>query len=155
MKKKLLSTYFIIALFFPIEIFSQTSMLVKDAYGIVVKSSTNDSITYVTKSGKEIGFPFPLNVVSYKGGIKKLKKGILKNVHSINGEFNIRTLFYVLFDENLHIKEVRAIDVIPKLGNWKELSEEYVSFIYKTEGKWKKKQKGREWYIYVFSMSIN
>ena len=158
-KKIIIAIY--IALCFPVSIYSQAikgksySRYIRDEYGIVVKSIIDSTLVYVTKTGKKLIIHYPLNTIHYEGGIKKLKEDICHNVADINNENNIRGLFYILFDANLHIIETRAVDVAPIVDNWPVIVSNYLLYLNKTEGKWIKDKEGLNYYLYAFLTIVN
>lgn len=152
-------------LLFPLSVFSQTSgqeagddcKCIKDDYGVVIKDVTDSTLVYVMKDGTELTFHEPLNATLYYDelGDRQLKKEIYDSVVYADEEPFVKGLFFILFDSTLQIKEVRAINVVPKVPNWIEMTQKYISYFYRTQKKWIRLQDGLPWYLHGMVFNVN
>ena len=78
-----------------------------DEHGIFMKEMTDSSLIFVTTQGDEYLVHNRFNNISYIGGAKKLKEDMCSSVDIYESENNILVIFYILFDNNLQIKDVR------------------------------------------------
>lgn len=132
------------------------SLRMKDQYGTVIEHITDSTLTYITKDSAKLIIPLPANsTIHYVGGIESLKRNICLNVPEINSENHIQGLFYILFNSCLQIKEIRVINIAPIVPFWEKMTESYISYLYKTQGKWVKDIDGLPWYLYTFAMTLH
>lgn len=99
----------------------------------------------------------PLNGVEFSGGNEALISyldSIYHNHYTYNGlNTNLIEFFYLLFDENLNIKEVRVIE-FEKRSKKYEYKQNTVRTIFKealfdTKGLWLKRKMNSKWYVYL------
>uniref|UniRef100_A0AB33JQR2 Uncharacterized protein n=1 Tax=Prevotella sp. GTC17262 TaxID=3236797 RepID=A0AB33JQR2_9BACT len=128
---------------------------IKDKYGIVICNVTDSDMVYCTKENVKISFPIPLKMIEYEGGLKKLKKDMWHNIVDINNENHILGLVYILFDEYLHIIEIRAVNIAPMIDNWPIMTREYLQYLQKTEGRWRRISQKSKYYLYAFPYTFH
>lgn len=126
-----------------------------DEYGVVVQFITDSCMVYCTKDSDTLHFAMPLNMVEYEGGERKLKYEICQHVINCEDENNVPGLVFILFDDKLHIKEIRAIK-IPLINiDWHKLTYNYLQYLRQTEGKWRIISKKSKYYLYSFRFLFN
>ncbi|WP_018464288.1 hypothetical protein [Segatella paludivivens] len=152
------SLIIIFLVFFSRNIMSQTIMPTKentplsDEHGVFMKEMTDSSLVFITTQGNEYLVHNPFKNISYIGGEKKLKEDMSSTVETYDSESNIFVLFYILFDNNLQIKDVRCIDVSPKVENWDSFINKYLLYLRSTQGKWIKNDNiSCKYYLYGFA----
>ena len=156
------SLIIIFLVFFSSNIMSQTIMPTKedtqlsDEHGVFIKEMTDSSLIFVTTQGNEYLVHNRFNNISYIGGEKKLKEDMCSSVDIYESENNILVIFYILFDNNLQIKDVRCIDVCPKVENWDSIINKYLLYLRSTQGKWMKSDNtSGKYYLYRFAGVID
>ena len=134
-------------------VYCQNSNIMYDEYGPVYASLNDSIIVYVTKEGKQL--EIKLNQVVFKDGDDHLKEYLRKNYYKPNvwdDDYCYRVFFFILFDSNLSIKEIRGS--IPPLRFYTELKKKriklYAEGLKRTKSKWKKIT-NQKWYVYCFS----
>lgn len=127
-----------------------------DEYGVFIKEKTDSSLIFVTTQGNEYLVHNPFKNISYLGGDKKIKEDMSSCVETYDSENHILVIFYILFDNNLQIKDVRCIDVCPKVENWDSIINKYLLYFRSTQGKWIKSDNilGK-YYLYRFAGVID
>jgi len=121
-----------------------------------MKERTDSSLIFVTTQGDEYLVHNPFKNISYIGGEKKLKEDMCSSVDIYESENNILVIFYILFDNNLQIKDVRCIDVCPKVENWDSIINKYLLYLRSTQGKWMKSDNtSGKYYLYRFAGVID
>lgn len=132
---------------------SQNLNIFVDSNGVIINKITDTTMVYCTKSNKK--YLILKNAVCYEGGINQLKNDIYDNLPAIDYEYNVREVFFVYFDKNLNIIEVRATNLAKMENQGKKYLNDYIKAIQSTKGKWKKCKEGQKWYLYVFSLHIH
>jgi len=124
-----------------------------DEYGPIYASKNDSIIVYITKEGKQL--EIKLNQVIFKGGDDNLKEYLRTNYYKSNdwdNDYSYRVFFFILFDSNLSIKEIRGS--VPPLGYYTESKKAriklYKKGLKRTKSKWKKIA-NQKWYLYCFS----
>lgn len=69
-------------------------------------------------------------------------------------EFNAHVAYSLLFDSNLHIKDVRMLDIYPHSYLLKPYHEWIKDILLSTERKWYKENNKRKWSVYIFVIHI-
>jgi hypothetical protein len=113
----------------------------------------NNNAVYVTKEGNTLSVN--LNDIDYKDSNDKLINDIYNNIE-INHECNIKQVFFILFDKDLNIIEVRAADMLnPAYRRCPDIKK-YINSIRSTQGNWvcKKSNAKNELHLFVFSMLV-
>jgi hypothetical protein len=130
----------------------------------VVLSIHKDKMIYSNNNAEKYHVISGNQFIEYVDGIDTLKSLFLKEYysHCYNGtEYNIFERIYILFDNELNIKEVR-IQKRP-LEERTTYEKFIVDFFIKSSGKWiyknssienTKNTKNTKWYIYSFSIRI-
>ena len=152
----------IILVFFSSNMMAQTIMPTKentqlsDEHGVFIKEMTDSSLIFVTTQRDEYLVHKPFKNISYIGGEKKLKEDMCSSVDIYESENNILVILYILFDNNLQIKDVRCIDVCPKVENWDSIINKYLLYLRSTQGKWMKSDStSGKYYLYRFAGVID
>ena len=150
MKKR----YFILllSLLCPIGVCCQMVNNVCDEFGVIYMPVNDSTIIYNTKKGKK--YEVKLNKVYYVDGEDNLKK-YLKERYSLfdnSDDYAYRVFFFMLFDSNLKIKEIRGV-VLP-LSHYtktnKKRIKQYMKGLKRTKNRWLKKS-NQNWFVYSFS----
>ena len=134
-------------------VYCQNSKIMYDEYGPIYASKNDSIIVYITKEGKQL--EIKLNQVIFKGGDDNLKDYLRKNYYKPNDwddDYSYRVFFYILFDSQLRIKEIRVS--IPPLRYFTESKKKriklYTKGLKRTKSRWKKNT-NQKWYVYCFS----
>jgi len=124
-----------------------------DGYPIVEKIDSTE-VYYVKKNGEKLIAYF--KGVEFNGGRDSLSaylNDVYYNHPSYNyEEYNMLSLFFILFDKNLNIVEVRIMK--------RPRNEEFyyddilIEALKSTTGMWHKTVDNKEWYIYLHSQRI-
>ena len=78
------------------------------------------------------------------------------SVDIYESENNILVMFYILFDNNLQIKDVRYNDLCPKAENGDSIINKYLLYLRSTQGKWMKSDNtSGKYYLYRFAEVID
>ena len=78
------------------------------------------------------------------------------SVDTCKSEDHILVIFYILFDNNLQIKDVRYNDVCPKAENEDSIINKYLLYLRSTQGKWMKSDNtSGKYYLYRFAWVID
>lgn len=136
-------------------VYCQNSKIMYDEYGPIYASKNDSIMVYITKEGKQL--KIKLNQVIFKSGDENLKEYLRNNYYKPNDwddDYSYRVFFFILFDSNLRIKEIRAS--IPPLWYYyysesqKERIKLYTEGLKRTQSKWKKIT-NQKWYVYCTS----
>jgi len=134
-------------------VYCQNNNIMYDEYGPIYASKNDSIIVYITKEGRQL--EIKQNQVFFKGGDGCLKEYLRNNYYIPNerdDDYSYRVFFYILFDSNLRIKEIRGS--VPSFKSIEESKKKrikiYTKGLKKTKSKWKKIT-NQEWYIYCFS----
>ena len=134
-------------------VYCQNNKIMYDEYGPIYASKNDSIIVYITKEGKQL--EIKLNQVIFKGGDDNLKEYLRKNYYKPNDwddDYSYRVFFFILFDSNLGIKEIRGS--IPPLRSYTESKKKriklYTKGLKRTNSKWKKIT-NQKWYVYCTS----
>ena len=99
---------FTLVLLCSLSVYSQDNKIIYDEYGPIYTSMNDSIMVYHTKEGKQL--EIKLNQVCFKDGddylIEYLKKIYYK--FNYNDDYSYRVFFFVLFNSNLRIKEIRG-----------------------------------------------
>lgn len=124
-----------------------------DVHGVIIKKMDKKHAVYVTKDGNSLSVS--LDDIKYKYSNDRLINDIYSNIE-INHECNIKQVFFILFDQDLNIIEVRAADMFnPGYRRCPDISQ-YIASIRSTQGNWIQKEpnaKG-QLHLFVFSMLV-
>ncbi|MDL2283003.1 hypothetical protein LJB94_00625 [Odoribacter sp. OttesenSCG-928-G04] len=105
-----------------------------------------DSTTYIKLDGKEISTS---NQIGYEGGnnsLLKLMDSIYFSTYFDGDEINSFIMYYVLFDTDLNIDEIR---IYKRLGVDDQYDDFIINSLKSTQGKWQKKHESSEkWYLF-------
>lgn len=113
-----------------------------------VTNASDSTFTYVMKDGRKIQATIPANI-RYIDGIDSLKRKMVSELDDGDEDRYLRVLFFVLFDKNLHIDEVRVASVVPCDMDCERIAEKYIKYLHHTEKEWIP-QGRREWYVCFF-----
>lgn len=125
---------------------------------ITYHTRTNpDSIIYIRQAGEKINVN--LNV-EFKGGIDSLNT-FCDSLYYNRADYNYREIneyvvFYILFDNNLRIQDIRIHSrLLENCGKY-DYNSLFKRILIQTEGKWKlKTSSSKTWYLYVGSHRFN
>ena len=150
--KKVVGILFLVSLC-SFSVYCQNSKIMYDEYGPIYASKNDSIIVYITKEGKHL--EIKLNQVIFKGGDDNLKEYLRNNYYESNDwddDYSYRVFFFILFDSNLSIKEIRGS--IPPLRYYTESKKKriklYTKGLRRTKSKWKKIS-NQKWYVYCTS----
>lgn len=132
---------------------SVTDRCIYDIHGVIIKKMDKNHAVYVTKDGNSLSVN--LNDINYQYSKDKLIHDI-NNKIEIDHECNIRQMFFILFDQDLNIIEVRAADIShPDYIRCPNINK-YIDLIKSTQGNWvfKNTNTKDELHLFVFSMLI-
>jgi len=143
---------FTLVLLCSLSVYSQDNKIIYDEYGPIYTSMNDSIMVYHTKEGKQL--EIKLNQVCFKDGddylIEYLKKIYYK--FNYNDDYSYRVFFFVLFNSNLRIKEIRGTTL--PLNSYSESKRKriktYTKGLKRTKSKWKKVT-NQKWYVYCFS----
>lgn len=131
----------------------ETDRCIYDIHGVIIKRMDKNHAVYVTKDGKSLSVN--LNDINYKFSNDKLIHDIYNNI-KIDHECNINQVFFILFDQDLNIIEVRAADM--SNSSYKRCPDikKYIDLIKSTQGNWvlKNTDTKDELHLFVFSMLV-
>ena len=147
--------FLILARIFPLNICCQNASIIQDQYGPIYTSWNDSVLTYHTKEGKKL--EIAANRVVFKHGEDALKK-YLRNkyyqlYHPDDCDDNFRVFFFLLFDSNLKIKEVRGV-VLPYSQfseSRKKRVKSYMKWLKHTKKQWIR-ETNQKWYVYCFDI---
>lgn len=126
-----------------------------DEHGVFIKERTDSSLIFVTTQGDEYLVHNPFKNISYIGGENQLKENMASSVDTYKSEDHILVIFYILFDNNLQIKDVRCIDVCPNVENGDSFINKSLLYLRSTQGKWRKSgNTSGKYYLYRFAVGI-
>ena len=143
---------FSLVLLCSLSVYSQNNKIIYDEYGPIYTSMNDSIIVYNTKEGKQL--EVKLNQVSFKDGDDYLKEYLKKNWYksNYNDDYSYRVYFFILFNSNLKIKEVRGTTL--PLSSYSESKKKriktYTKGLKRTKSKWEKVT-NQKWYVYCFS----
>ena len=127
----------------------------KDIYGhpIGFLLEDNKNIYYTEKGKKIITYIGEIEFNEGKDSLAAYLNDVYYNHPSYNyEEYNMWSLFFILFDKNLNIVEVR----IMKRPRNEEFYYDsiFIEALKSTAGMWHKTVEGKEWYIYLHGQRI-
>lgn len=130
---------------------------VKDIYGKpICYLLKNNDVIYFSDEGVKI--KAILGGVEFNKGPDSLSKYLLKkyvnNPSYKYDEYNIHEYFYILFDNNLVIKEVRILGGKYTSGKRFDFENIFIETLKNTNGMWRKIIANKEWYLYIHSQKI-
>ncbi len=143
---------FSLVLLCSLSVYSQNNKIIYDEYGPIYTSMNDSIIFYHTKEGKQL--EIKLNQVCFKEGDDYLKEYLKKNWYksNYNDDYSYRVYFFILFNSNLKIKEVRGTTL--PLSSYSESKKKriktYTKGLKRTKSKWEKVT-NQKWYVYCFS----
>ena len=147
---------FTLILLCSLSVYCQNNKIIYDEYGPIYTSINDSIIVYNTKKGKQL--EINLNQVYFKDGDDNLKEYLKKNCYksNYNDDYGYRVFFFVLFNSNLRIKEVRGTTL--PLSSYTESKKKriktYTKGLKRTKSKWGKVT-NQKWYVYCFSFVID
>ena len=126
----------------------EENKIIRDNNGVIAKYLSDSLVIYVDKMGKEI-YVIP-NMVCFDKGKEGLIKELFSSLDSCNEDYGGRVLFFILFNEQLQVQEIRVFE--PLCPSYKAntlVIEKYVKYLEQTEGRWIRKENKNG--IYLFS----
>ncbi len=127
-----------------------------DTNGLIVMNKIfNNTYVCTTLNNQEI--IAPIDGVQFIGGDDNLRiylDSIYYNHPTFVGDHcNLIEFFYILFDDNLKIKEVRVIEFQKRSKEYEQTENRvrllFKEALYKTEGLWIKNVPDSKWYVYL------
>lgn len=130
---------------------------VKDIYGNPICYLLKDNkVIYFSETGEKIRANF--GGVEFNGGRDSLSAYLLTKYINhpsyIYDEYNVYECFYILFDKNLNIKEVRIMDRKYAYNKRFYYDNIFIETLKNTTGMWSKIVDNKEWYIYMHRQRI-
>ena len=130
--------------------------VVKDIQGYPIYSLLkNNKFLYYTKDGKKL--IADVGEIEFTGGRDSLSAYLLTryiNHPNYNyREYNVYEYFFILFDENLDIKEIRIMG-LKYADRTKFYYDIFIESLKNTIGMWYKKTENKKWYIYLHRQMI-
>jgi len=134
------------------------SDVIKDTDGCpIIEKVDSTKVYYIKEDG--------IKMIAYLGGIefnggKDVLKELLDSVYYNNpdyhnySEFNVLENFFILFDNNLNIKEVRVMYRIYADNERYYYDNIFVDALKNTTGLWHKTIENQEWYVYLHRQRI-
>lgn len=131
---------------------------IKDIYGRPITSlSKNDRIIYYRINGRQkTAYP---GGVEFNGGRDSLSAYLISkyvNHPDYNyDEFNVNEYFFMLFDKDLNIKEIRIMHkkYAPKERPYYDSI--FINALKSTAGMWHKTVENQKWYIYLHRQRVH
>jgi len=160
MVSKIIKLYLFISVLFFSSIYCQNTKVatITDVDSIPVQNfhsqtEMQDSIVYITSDCKRINVNYD---VEFNGGLDSLHifcDSLYYNRKDYNQqELNEYVIYYILFDTNLHIQDVRISSHLLGYCGKYNYNELFKQILFKTEGKWKvKKNPSKTWHLYIGS----
>ena len=130
---------------------------VKDIYGNPISFPLKDNrVIYYPENGREI--TAYIGGVEFDGGRDSLSAYLLTNYINYPSynyeEYNVDEYFFILFDSNLDIKEVRIMH--RKYADNKRFYYDniFIEALKNTTGMWNKTVENQKWYIYLHRQRV-
>lgn len=129
------------------------SQVIKDDNGIIAKFLSDSLVVYVNKEGEELRI-IP-NMVCFDKGKDELIKELFSSLNFCYDDYGGRVVFFVLFNDMLHVQEVRIFEPLrPSYKANDYVIERYVEYLKQTEGRWIRKENKQKWNLFIFSIVI-
>ena len=127
--------------------------VVRDENGIIAKYLSDSLVLYVNREGKDIS-AIP-NMVYFDKGEEGLIRELFSSLDYSNEEYGGKVVFFILFNDMLQVQEVRVYEPLyPSYKANNFVIKSYVKYLEQTEGRWLRRGKKQNWYLYVFSTII-
>jgi hypothetical protein len=104
----------------------------------------------------------PIDGVKFNGG-EELLKNYLDSAYYNSPvynhiDYNIIEFYYLLFDKDLNIREVRVLDLHKRPNDYDKIRQSInvvlIDALQNTEGQWMEKIPDKKWYVYIYRHTI-